>query len=116
MMNKSSEWTDAAHNDLDTRLTTPRGGPFPCQEERQVEQILQEFTAMYDRAKMLLDLLYEVVERTGNHREGYFALRRINDHGFQLGAIMASGPKEALMQMNNICATIQTEIDRLEKA
>lgn len=74
------------------------------------------------KTEMLIDLLYEVVERTENHCEGYFAIRRYVDlsfgitHRYAILDMMADPDLRAAMvqDLDNMLATLQTDIDRID--
>jgi hypothetical protein len=68
--------------------------------------------AKMERIRMLETLLHAVVERTGNTREGYFSLRRLNELGYS--ALSFRTVEEYFQHLDNIAATVQTEVDRLE--
>lgn len=65
------------------------------------------------RVEMQMDLLYSVVERTGQQVEGYYALRQVNDLMKQVGNFPRY--EDALRHIDNVLATMQAAIDRLDR-
>lgn len=77
------------------------------------EPIFSDLSSRVERVEMQLDLLYSVVERTGQQVEGYYALRLINDLMKQVAAFPVYA--DALQHLDNVLATLQTTIDRLDR-
>lgn len=76
-------------------------------------EIAQAIASAFDRMKMLETLLHEVVERTGQQREGYYSLRKLNDLAYA-GSSNFTGFEDYLQHLNNLMATFETEIARIE--
>ena len=88
------------------------------------EDLMALWRAMNDekeKAKTLLVLLYEVVERTGRQAEGFYSLRLINDvgnHGEEELPSPEVDPEGHMRGMyvllRQVCDTIGNEIERLD--
>lgn len=92
-------------------------------------KVIQKQTLeILDRLEMTRTLFYEVVERTQNFREGWYSQRRLDDlsksaaRALQRDQLMATTPADMVTisenfinDMNNILATMLTEIDRIDE-
>jgi hypothetical protein len=72
---------------------------------------LQAIGERMERIDMLLELLHEVVARTGNTTEGYFAFKQAYDHIKMVGRIPDFG--QALTHLDNTAATLLSAIERI---
>lgn len=85
-----------------------------------VAVMLDRFRANFELIEMAWAAHDEVVERTGNFREGHYSARRLRDLLRSLNHVVDadSGPHEqleALLQhQRNILATFGSEIERLD--
>ncbi len=75
-------------------------------------EFLNEMGKRMEQIDMQLELLYAVVERTGNYREGFYAMRLVNDL-CKMVAKMDS-PVEAIQQLDNALATLAQQTDRVD--
>lgn len=73
---------------------------------------LNEMGKRMEQIEMQLELLYAVVERTGNYREGFYAMRLVNDLSKQVAKM--DSPDEAIRQLDNVLATLATQTDRVD--
>lgn len=78
-----------------------------------IEKMIQDITNRQAGVEMALGLLYAVVERTGNTTEGFFSLRKVNDLAFGMNRVSTS-TADYLLNLENIQASIEFEIDRIE--
>lgn len=83
---------------------------------------MERLAQLRDRMHLQMEVFHTAVENSGNHREGYFALRLLNNLAFTISMPKPAqtvqdavdGMGEAVQQMENMCATIDTQIARFD--
>lgn len=84
-------------------------------------QVLALHEELQERERTLLVLLYEIVDRTQQQREGYYSLRMINDYAYAEHQKLKdpSIPPETKLELSveilkSVCALTQREVDRID--
>lgn len=80
-----------------------------------LDNVIDDIKARLATLHLTEILLHEVVTRTDMQREGYFTLRKMNDLAYSFHNLDGATPEDYLQHLDNLIATLDSEIERIEQ-